>query len=51
MTHLDSAVASWHIPDLPVELRVGYEQIGRKYRIPLKDVEKIVSRVEGLCIG
>ena len=90
MIHLNSALVSWHIPELPAELRgvasqrlelevlirldekdineqeqdiylwhkgfktgvrVGYEEIGRKYGISSEDVQNIISRVESLCIG
>ena len=47
MTNLESALAGWHIPELPVE----YEEIARKYGISAGDVKDVISRVESLCFG
>ena len=40
----------WH-KGFKTGVPVGYEEIGRMYKTSPKDVKKIISKVEGLCIG
>jgi len=39
----------WH-KGFKTGVRVGYEEIGRRYGIPPEDVKNIISRVESLCV-